>query len=114
LAEDNTTFNDIKFNHEFFIYNIPDGIINTTNDTKFKIYPVPARDKIVIVSHNSINSIKAIEIINLVGQKVLVKNRASLFGDKNFTINVSGLKQGIYLLNIIGDNLFVTQKIVIY
>ncbi|MBN2891357.1 MAG: Ig-like domain-containing protein [Bacteroidales bacterium] len=69
------------------------------------VYPNPASDKIVIDCIAG----SVIKIIDLNG-KVVFENNST---QKSNTIDVSNLTQGVYLINISGDNYNETQKITI-
>lgn len=68
------------------------------------IYPNPATDQINIAS-NGIGT-KQVTIFDLVGKKVIETST-------NQTVNVSGLKAGIYLVNVQQDGKSATRKLVI-
>ncbi len=89
---------DTLTNAEYF-YATTVGIKNNTiSSTNITVYPNPVKDIINFSSNNKINSI---EIFDITGKTVIVKNKI----DKNITqINVSNLDNGIYFYKIIDVN----------
>lgn len=78
------------------------------NDQRFRvnIFPNPAEDK---VSINSTEPIRQIELINYTGQTVLLKQ----MNDKEVTLNVNGLKPGIYIAQVKTEKGIEIKKIVL-
>jgi hypothetical protein len=71
----------------------PLNIQNEMNEYGFSVYPNPALNSIVI--RNQIPAkVSAIEIINILGEKVMLLN----IHDPEQTIDISSLKKGIYFL----------------
>lgn len=78
------------------------------NNSKVKIYPNPAKNQITIeVVGLMVNNIM---ISNIIGEKV---NNIPYSGSKQ-SIDISGLKPGIYFVVIIGDGFKNTSRIIIY
>ena len=73
----------------------------------FKIYPNPNNTGVLTVIGNS-NATLNINVYDVLGQRVLSQEIMS-----NSTIDVSKLKSGVYLVNIVQDNRTVTKKLVI-
>jgi len=71
------------------------------------IYPNPVKEELFITSENRIEKI---EICDIAGRTVETQNFASL--QRNTTINLSSLPQGVYLVKVYTDKGVVTQKIV--
>jgi hypothetical protein len=99
------------------LYSNPDGegrVLFVSNNSieeynafqyKTSIYPNPVKNKISISSPESI--IKNIFIYNLTGQ--LIKSYSS--DNKLITKNIRGIKDGIYLVNVITDKGISVRKI---
>ena len=82
--------------------------INEPDLGSIKVYPVPAKD-IVLVEVN--NSIRDLKIINYTGQMVYQRK---VEGEKTFRVNTSGFRTGSYLVEfILDDGKVVTRKMVI-
>tara|TARA_B100000767_G_scaffold275375_1_gene312045 strand:+ start:2604 stop:3923 length:1320 start_codon:yes stop_codon:yes gene_type:complete len=75
--------------------------INAKDDINITVYPNPSTEVITIDSPLIIKGIKA---VNLLGQVMIVQN-----GYSN-TLNVSGLKAGIYILKINQENGVISTK----
>lgn len=89
---------------------LTDGTANESLDPKalnISIYPVPADDKVQIVSAVSI---KTVEIYSLSGAVVLA-NRA--VNDMVVDMDVSGLKPGLYVAKINTEEGIVTKKLIV-
>jgi len=69
-------------------------------DGKIKIYPVPA-NKHLTIDFGTIEQKSAIQIISLDGKPLL---QQSATNSRRETIDVSGLKKGIYLITVDSDN----------
>ena len=72
------------------------------NNLEVALYPNPVQD---ILSLDTVNTIKSVEVYNLQGQKVLVSNQSQ--------INLSNLSAGIYMVRIEDENNAVNTKRII-
>ncbi len=72
--------------------------IGKQNKTLVKVFPNPTHQIINITSKQ--NRISKIELYNQTGQLLMVKN----LNQNNYTINLSGYKQGVYFVKIIINN----------
>ena len=92
--------------------NFPNSVILRNDEiyskiiSPFKIYPNPTTDIIYIERIEKINSDFKVELYDLMGRQVDYWN----FSDEKESINVSGLKEGIYFLKL--DSQWI-EKIVI-
>jgi len=75
-------------------------------ESGFLIYPNPARKEIFVLVENGI-IINEVNIYNQIGQKVLHKKRVTN------TIDVSKLRQGIYVIELVTNNSKIREKLVI-
>ncbi|ARN76811.1 hypothetical protein BST97_01680 [Nonlabens spongiae] len=85
-------------------YNSTLGLSDETYVPEFKLYPNPATD---IVYFSSVEDIKSVQIYTLNGKALNLPSAI------NNSIDVSSLKQGIYLVKCAVNEKFVTQKLVI-
>lgn len=84
-------------------------VLSTDNldfNNQVKIYPNPAKDVLNIDTNNQ--EITSVAIYNILGSRVLALNEVT-----NNTINVSNLKNGVYLVRIEALNNTITKKVVI-
>lgn len=80
------------------------------NYNRIKIYPNPAKDLLNIETQN--NTIDAIELYNILGEKILAKNITSDINQIKLDLN--NYNSGVYIMKIIKDATVVkTSKIVI-
>jgi len=83
-------------------FDVPVGINEVDNLHSLIVYPNPAKDKLQIISGNRIDKVK---IFDAVGNLVLESKMAEQ------GINVSGLNDGIYIMQIISGDKLVTKRI---
>ena len=88
LACDGTSISDIDFEHSI------------------KIYPNPAKKEIFITARNGVK-ISEVTIYNRLGQKVLHEEQFP------FSVDVSTLKPGIYIIELASDKLSISKKLII-
>jgi uncharacterized protein (TIGR02145 family) len=81
-------------------------IDDTYYDDNIKIYPNPAFDQIDIVINES--QIINMQIYNMIGACVLQKELSS----NNYTINISSLPKGIYIIKLFISNLVIQKKLI--
>ena len=81
-------------------------------DNGLKIYPNPARNKVIVEFDNPRNERLNIRLINLNGQIVAEKTIVS-HGKAETDIELSGLSPGLYTLKITGDKVNATRKLII-
>ena len=79
---------------------------NINSESEFSIYPNPARKEICISVKNG-TIIKEVNIYNQIGQKVLNETRITN------TINVSKLRQGMYIIELVSGELKIREKLII-
>ena len=82
------------------------GIPDITFSSVFSVYPNPA-EKEIYISGNNKEIIKEVNIYNQIGQKVLHKT-----GITN-TLDVSMLKQGIYVIEMVSNERKIREKLII-
>ena len=76
----------------------------------FKIYPNPAKDKIIISNNSEVFKINKISILNIYGNKIVDYN----FQNQNsIEIDIKMLTKGIYMVKIQTDYIMDTRKLVI-
>jgi len=82
------------------------GIAETNIESDFSIYPNPAKNKLFISANNG-QLLREINIYNQLGQSVIQNNRI------NGSIDISKLKQGIYIVELITDNSKYRKKLLV-
>ena len=70
---------------------------NTTKVSVFKLYPNPVQDELFILGTNKI---KSIELINALGKREAFYS----FNKSIIKMDVSQIKSGIYLIQVIDEN----------
>lgn len=82
------------------------GGIHKNIEEKFTIYPNPAKKNFTI-SHKTNSSIDCVNIFNHLGKKVLTRYNCT------GAIDISKLRQGIYIIELTSNGLKIRQKLVI-
>ncbi|GAA4768296.1 MULTISPECIES: T9SS type A sorting domain-containing protein [Flavobacterium] len=90
-----------------FIVSAYDASLSTTSFDKnsLKVYPNPVND-VLNLSYSS--EISSVEVFNIIGQKVLVKNLNATQGE----VNISNLNSGSYIVRVTSGDQVQTIKIV--
>ncbi|MBE9469518.1 MAG: PKD domain-containing protein [Bacteroidetes bacterium] len=88
------------------------GITQQANDVKFIVFPNPNKGIFKLFLNSNNNDDLVLQIINIQGQIVYLKNVANVKNYKD-EINVSDLPKGIYYLKVNKGYLFKVQRIVI-
>ena len=86
--------------------------LSTNNDilkNKISLYPIPVKDMLNIKSFDS--TLKAIKIYSIEGKKIIEKKLTNL--DSEFSVDVSSLKNGVYMVNLFDGVSFINKKIII-
>lgn len=84
-----------------------------TSKGAFNVFPNPANDYITINSAVPARTSADIEIYNQTGQLVLTENQSLKAGLDRFTMDISDLKPGMYVVKMIGKDLNTEHKLVI-
>jgi hypothetical protein len=84
------------------------GIDDLHLNTAF-IYPNPAKDEITVITNNTVTKDQKLYIYNVLGKLI----RVITLQDIQQFIDISDLKNGIYLLEIKSNNLSNVQKLII-
>ncbi len=84
------------------------GINNVLAENNISVYPNPSTGKIWIDFNDQIEKIISVSINDLDGRKVFEKN------DFENPVNVEGLFQGVYFLNLQTEKELIVQKVVLY
>lgn len=96
--------NDGKFTYSKII-----NIMNIGDKSALKVYPNPAKSKLVLEKNEAFELGAFVSISNMLGQ--VISTSAILGGFNQYMLETSGLSNGTYLLNIIERNRSTTIKI---
>lgn len=88
---------------------IPNGIHDIPGND-FLVYPVPARDKLFLVTHNPLPKEVHAVVMNLQGSVLVEKEISMSLPDMRTEIDLAGFATGTYILKIILDNKVVVRK----
>ena len=97
---------DINFDRSTLAYSITPNL-NTKDFTArtIKVYPNPSQN---IWNFSSESVISSVQIIDVIGKTILLKNTAT----NEISIDASGLPQGMYFAKITADNISQTIKVI--
>ena len=90
------------------VNNIVETSIEENESLSFKVYPVPAVDRLTVEVDNPENAELLLEIYSNAG--VLVHSEHTVHGN---TIDLNEFSKGMYILRIQGERVFETRKIIV-
>jgi hypothetical protein len=92
---------------------MPAGIVSNLSDNKIFIYPNPTQANIQIQLAEDVKKDHQLkfQLFNLNGEKIIELDTQDHFNEPHH-INLSGFKQGIYLLHIRSDEFYIIRKII--
>lgn len=101
-------YSDFSFNESIYDCYTPlyAGLENNEFENELSIYPNPAKDYFCI---NSSAPIKQLIICNLLGQEIQKYNMT----EKTSSIDIRGLKEGVYFVKLYTDKAVFSQKIIV-
>ena len=88
------------------------GVDGSTMVNNYRIYPNPATDQIMIRWNEGGTKPDAIGLLNIVGQRV-VENRGDFAGKSIYILDVSGISNGVYFVEIVSGDARGIGKIII-
>ncbi len=81
------------------VNNINTGLDETSlNDFDTKIYPNPASNEIQLSFNSSVTTMAYVSIIDMIGREVRLVNKEVVSGMNNLKVDVSDLRQGVYMV----------------
>ncbi|MBL4657655.1 MAG: T9SS type A sorting domain-containing protein, partial [Flavobacteriales bacterium] len=72
----------------------------------------PATESIEVVFSAKKRGFVEVYVYNMLGEQVLVSNSNAIVGTNQFSLDISSLNRGVYLLKTAKDDAFATVKIV--
>lgn len=87
-------------------------IPNVNNIAGLTIAPNPANDMIHITANTNVTNLK-LTVTNMIGQMVYTKVLENTGNSVNEYVSVANFNNGIYLVNITGDGVSQTQKVIV-
>ena len=76
-----------------------------TTDAKFSVYPNPANNELRIKATETVS----LSVIDILGKVVYSNNQVN----NETIIDVSNLQKGVYLVKVMGENVYSTEKLII-
>lgn len=94
--------------------NASTGLTNLSkNNNSFTLIPNPATDKIQVIFNSDEKGPLNCEILNTLGKKVLEKTLASQNSKKEYSLDISSLAKGVYILRVSDGLTWKNRKIII-
>jgi Secretion system C-terminal sorting domain len=84
-----------------------------TDSSKFRIFPVPASGVVNLIHNADGNGNGDLSVINMVGSVLMVKPVGIAAGQNNYSLDVSKLPSGVYLIKLFNGKAVFLQKLVI-
>lgn len=73
------------------------------DNTKFEVFPNPAKDRTNIVSFDAAKNLN-IQIVDLMGKVVYSQQRTKVEVGEQITLNINNLSNGVYTIKLVGEN----------
>lgn len=108
IVGNNLFIDDVRFELAQNVFHHSD----LDKQTKVHIYPNPATDQVNLVMNEVLGLIK-LEIIDLQGCRVLIKDMNPVLENVAVNLSLAGLSKGVYFLKLSGDTFLETKKLVI-
>ncbi|MBL7919179.1 MAG: T9SS type A sorting domain-containing protein [Bacteroidia bacterium] len=86
---------------------------NEKDALQFSVFPNPANDKCVVSLNLNEPASLEISVLNYLGQPVKRTNHKAQFGTNDITLDIAGLKSGVYFVNVKNGNVTSTKKLVV-
>jgi hypothetical protein len=86
--------------------------VKAGKDFSVNVYPNPADDE-AFISINTAGKDVTLKVVDIQGKVVESKSFSGAEGNVEHSLNVSGLKAGIYFVNVIGEGTKETKKLVV-
>ncbi|MEE1019800.1 MAG: T9SS type A sorting domain-containing protein [Bacteroidales bacterium] len=101
-------YSDFSFDESIYDCYTPlyTGLENNEFENELSVYPNPAKERLYI---NTSLPIKELTICNLLGQEIQKYNMT----EKTSSIDISGLKEGVYFVKLYTDKAVFSQKIIV-
>ena len=101
-------YSDFSFNESIYDCYTPlyTGLENNEFENEVSVYPNPAKERLYI---NTSLPIKELTICNLLGQEIQKYNMT----EKTFSIDISGLKEGVYFVKLSTEKGVYATKIIV-
>jgi hypothetical protein len=97
-----------------YVWTTPTGIEDHKHETaQLKLFPSPARDNVTVRVSGITKQIGTLELADVSGRKLLVRNVDLKSGPNSFNLSTSGLCAGIYLVQLRAPGLALAGKFMV-
>ncbi len=98
----------------YSLYRMPLSVLDvreTNQPSGIEVFPNPANDILTVKMPVMANQTVSWSVANLLGTKII--NGSKQLSNGGFIINVSGLNDGVYFLNVSNENINIQKKLVV-
>lgn len=88
------------------------GVESVNLESDFRVFPNPTSDFIQVQFNAANNTEATIQIVDVTGKTLMVKNTQLTQGESMHSLDVSGLASGVYAINLLVDGKTTTSKFV--
>ncbi|NOX47112.1 MAG: T9SS type A sorting domain-containing protein [Chlorobi bacterium] len=89
------------------------GVREQTDNTGIRIYPVPANNRLELEFTKPLKGPFDFYIVDALGKKAFQTKLADRNGIRKETIDISSLKEGVYFVEVFGDEVVFVKKIIV-
>jgi hypothetical protein len=89
------------------------GVNAYEGETDFKIFPNPNAGVFNISINSAINETVKIDILNLIGEKILTREQSLISGENKTDVNLADAEKGIYFVKLQTKNVVLSRKLII-
>jgi hypothetical protein len=108
-----TTFYDKSQYLSFTVSQADNRLEIPVIEVPVRVYPVPAKDYIIVESPEAGRAVNSIDIYNILGEKIKTIDLRNESKGSRFEIGINDLRNGIYMIRINTDNSSFAKKIII-
>ncbi|HEY9115235.1 MAG TPA: endonuclease [Bacteroidales bacterium] len=127
-AQVNLTVSPLAGNYELTISNIKDiagnvmvpqtiplswvGIEDVFANGKVSVFPNPVKNQLMISFNSLVNSSVEISLADMTGKKLVVNELSANLGENSFSLDLSSVSNGLYILQVTANEQSVRYKII--
>lgn len=88
------------------------GVEDLNSSTSINLYPNPAKEQVTLAIQSKENVQGSVELLNVSGQVIINENLGEFTGKSTSTINLSGVKTGVYFVRVTLSGKQVVYKLI--
>ena len=95
------------------VVTVVDGISNINNENGFGVYPNPASGSAQVLLNFNASNNATLELQDVTGRAVLTQSISDATKGSLIDLNLKGIAQGVYMVNINSNGIISTQKLIV-